>query len=56
MTVKVRRKYIPCYIVIRLAKEDSYPPHVMGAFEHFEQAETMCDKYNDEYKRTDVGL
>jgi hypothetical protein len=56
MTAKVRRKYIPCYVVIRLAKEDSLPPHVMGVFEHFDQAEVMVDKYNDEYKRTDVGL
>lgn len=56
MTTKVRRKFIPCYVVVRLAKEDSYPPHVMGVFEHIEPAETMMDKYNDEYKRTDVPL
>jgi hypothetical protein len=56
MTAKVRRKYIPCYVVLRLAKEDSYPPHVMGVFEHFDQAEVLVSKYDEEYKKADLGL
>jgi len=56
MTATVRRKFIPCYVVMRLAKEDSYAPHVMGVFEQIDQAETMMDKYNEEYKSRDLPL
>lgn len=54
--IKTRRKYIPCYVVLRMSNETDHRPHVLGVYEHFDQAECCVDKNNAVYKEHNVPL
>jgi hypothetical protein len=52
----VRRKFTPCWVVVRISEEENAHPHVLAVFEYLEQAEVYAEKCNDEYKSRELPL
>lgn len=50
---KVKRKFTPCYAVLRTGDNT---PHVLGVYESIDDAENTMDKFNELYQKRGLEL